>query len=202
MEHWMHPYEKLSLFSTGLVLSAWLIGFHVWMLLQPDELKRFLVAFPRNHGLGQVMMGLGFAWFWLLVAPSGWGLLSSLSMNLGDFPGAKPILRMFVPIGLVLVVVSVRDFLAVRALGVLGLLAAAPLLEAAFLKDPITRLLVPIYAYVMLTASLFWVGMPYLFRDVVTWVVADDRRWKLCAWSGLAYGLATLVCALSFWRGY
>ena len=103
---------------------------------------------------------------------------------------------------MVLVVISVRDFLAVRALGVLGLLAAAPLLESAFLKDPASRLLVPIYAYGMLTASLFWVGMPYLFRDAVDWVTAESKRWNAMVIAGLAYGLALVICALAFWRGY
>jgi hypothetical protein len=97
---------------------------------------------------------------------------------------------------------SVRDFLAVRALGLLGLLAASPLLESAFLKDPATRLLVPIYTYAMLTASMFFVGMPYLFRDAVDWASAKPARWSGLAVAGLAYGIATLACALSFWRAY
>ena len=29
----------------------------------------------------------------------------------------------------------------------------------------------------MLTASMFCVGMPYLFRDAVNWVTADHKRW-------------------------
>jgi hypothetical protein len=97
---------------------------------------------------------------------------------------------------------SVRDFLAVRALGMVGLMVASPLLEAAFLKDPSSRLLVPIYAYALLTVSLFWVGMPYLFRDAVTWATADQKRWTMLALAGLGYGVATLVCALAFWRAY
>jgi hypothetical protein len=123
-------------------------------------------------------------------------------MDLGEFNGAKPMLRILVPITLFLVVISVRDFLAVRALGVLGLLVAAPLLESAFLKDPASRLLVPIYAYALLTASMFWVGMPYLFRDAVDWVAAKPARWRSASLAGLAYGLATLGCALAFWRAY
>jgi hypothetical protein len=81
-------------------------------------------------------------------------------------------------------------------------MAAAPLLGAAFLKDPASRLLVPIFAYTMLTASLFWVGMPYLFRDAITWITADQRRWTLACVAGLGYGIATAVCAFAFWRGY
>ncbi len=198
----MHPYQLLPLFNTGLVLAVWLISIHALMLAKPAAVQEFLKKFPRNQNFGQILLGIGLAWFWLLIAPSGLGKLSALAMNLGEFNNAKKILQLLVPISLVLVCISVRDFLAVRALGLLGLMAAAPLLGAAFLKDPQSRLLVPIFAYAMLTASLFCVGMPYLFRDAVTWVTADQKRWTLLSFAGLGYGIATLVCAFAFWRGY
>ncbi len=198
----MHPYEHLSLFTVGLILSAWLIGSHALMLAKPSQVQAFLKKFPRDPVIGQVLLGIGLAWFWLLIAPEGLGKLSTLAMDLGEFNGAKPMLRILVPVSMVLVATSVRDFLAVRALGVLGLMIAAPLLEAAFLKSPTSRLLVPFYAYALLTASLFWVGMPYLFRDAVTWITAEKTRWSWFALGGLGYGIATLVCALMFWRAY
>lgn len=198
----MHPYEHLSLFNVGLILAFWLIGSHALMLAKPAMVQGFLKKFPRNQLSGQILLAIGLTWFWLLVAPDHLGILSSLTMDLGEFDGAKPYLRVLVPISLFLVAISVRDFLAVRALGVVGLMAASPLLESAFLKDPSSRLLVPIYAYALLTASMFWVGMPYLFRDAVTWATADQKRWTLLSLGGLGYGIATLVCAFAFWRAY
>ena len=197
-----HPYENLPLFGTGLVLALFLIALHALMLARPKTMQHFLVRFPRNPMAGQILLGIGLGWFWLLVAPDGIGKLSALTMDLGEFNNAKRILRILVPVALVLVVISVRDFLAVRALGLCGLLAAAPLLEAAFLKDPASRLLVPIYAYALLTTSMFFVGMPYLFRDAVAWFTADGKRWLALSAAGLGYGLLTLLCALLFWRGY
>jgi hypothetical protein len=198
----MHPYQLLSLFTVGIVLAVWLIGIHALMLAKPTAVQGFLKRFPRNDALGQVLLGIGMAWFWLLIAPSGLGKLSALAMDLGEFNGAKGILQILVPIALVLVCRSVRDFLAVRALGLLGLMVAAPLLGAAFLKDPQSRVLVPVFAYAILTGSLFCVGMPFLFRDAVTWVTASRTRWTLMSAAGLVYGLATLACALAFWRGF
>jgi hypothetical protein len=197
-----HPYEHLPLFTAGIVLAIWLIGAHAVMLAKPAQTQAFLIKFPRNQFLGQILLGIGLGWFWLLIAPSGMGRLSALSMDLGEFNAAKGILRLLVPAALVLVTISVRDFLAVRALGLVGLMAASPLLEAAFLKDPQSRLLVPIFAYAMLTASLFCVGMPYLFRDAVSWVTAKPQRWTLVSGAGLVYGIAVLVCAFAFWRAY
>ena len=198
----LHPYQRLPLFTAGLLLAVWLIGVHALMLAKPAAMQDFLKKFPRNQTLGQILLGVGLGWFWLLIAPPGLGKLSALAMDLGEFNSAKGFLQVLVPISLVLVCISVRDFLAVRALGLLGLMAAAPRLGAAFLKDPASRLLVPIFAYTMLTASLFWVGMPYLFRDAITWITADQRRWTLACVAGLGYGIATAVCAFAFWRGY
>lgn len=198
----MHPYQHLPLFTTGLLLAIWLIASHAMMLVKPAAFQGFLKKFPRNDQLGQILLGIGLFWFWLLIAPANFGKLSALSMDLGEFNSAKGLLQILVPVTLILVCRSVRDFLAVRALGLLGLMVAAPLLGAAFLKDPESRLLVSIYAYAMLTISMFCVGMPFLFRDAVTWVTADQKRWTLCALAGLGYGVAVLVCAFAFWRGY
>lgn len=197
----MHPYEKIPLFTAGLILGIWLVASHALMLAKPAMVQGFLKRFPRDQMIGQILLGIGLAWFWLLIAPEGMGFISSLAMDLGEFNNAKTILRILVPVSLVLVTISVRDFLAVRALGLIGLMAASPLLEAAFLKDPSSRLLIPIFAYLMLTASMFCVGMPYLFRDAVDWVTAVQSRWKTFSAVGLVYGVATLVCAFAFWRG-
>jgi len=196
----MHPYEHLSLFTVGILLAVALIAVHSLMLAKPALVQSWLKLFPRQQVLGQILLGIGLGWFWLLIAPENMGLISSLAMDLGEFNGAKPVLRILVPVALVLVSISVRDFLAVRALGVLGLMAASPMLEAAFLKDPSSRLLVPIYAYALLTASMFCVGMPYLFRDAVNWVSAESKRWTFLSLAGLSYGVTMLVCAFAFWR--
>lgn len=197
-----HPYQDLSLFTVGLVLGLWLIAFHGLLLAKPSKMQGLLKRFPRDPLSGQILMGVGLAWFWLLIAPSGLGRLSALTMDLGEFNNAKRILQILVPVTFVLVCISVRDFLAVRALGVVGLMVAAPLLGSAFLKDPASRLLVPFYAYGLLTASLFFVGMPYLFRDAVSWLTARQSRWTFFCVAGLLYGIATIASAFAFWREY
>jgi hypothetical protein len=199
----MHPYERLPLFTTGLVLAFWLIAVHAFALARPVQVQGFLKKFPRNQLIGQILLAIGLAWFFLLIGDSeGSGIFNVLAMDLGEFNVHKRLMRIVVPVSLILVAMSVRDFLAVRALGLLGLMVAYPLLEAAFLKDPVSRLLVPGFAYALLTASLFWVGMPYLFRDAVDWAIATRLRWTALATAGLAYGLAVLISALVFWRGH
>jgi hypothetical protein len=198
----MHLYERLPLFGTGIVLGVWLVAVHALMLAKPAPVQGFLKRFPRNHPLGQILLAIGLLWFWMLVAVPGKGVLHSLAMDLGEFNGLKKYLRYLVPLSIVAVGMAVKEFLAVRALGLIGLMAAAPLLESSFLKDPDSRLLVPVFAFAMVIASLYWVGMPYLFRDAVTWATATPKRWRLLSLAGLGYGVAVLSCAFLFWKGY
>lgn len=198
----MHLYERLPLFGTGIALGIWLIAIHAFMLAKPETAQGFLKKFPRNHQLGQILLAIGLLWFWLLVAVPGKGIQHSLAMDLGEFNGLKKYLRYVVPLSIIAVGIAIKEFLAVRALGLLGLMVAAPLFEAAFLKDPQSRLLIPIFTLGLVIASLYWVGMPYLFRDAVTWATATRSRWQGLSLAGLAYGIAVLACALLFWKGY
>jgi hypothetical protein len=197
----MHLYERLPLFGTGLVLGLFLMLAHLLLLAKSDTCQSFLKKFPRNQKIGQVLLGIGLLWFWLLVAPPNKGWISVLAMDMTDFNGIKPLLRLLMPLIFVAVAMSITEFLSVRALGLLGLLVAQPLLDSAFLRDPATRLLIPIYTYGLIIASLFFVGMPYLFRDAVTWATAKKTRWNALCFGGISYGIAILFCAFAFWRG-
>jgi hypothetical protein len=198
----MHLYERLPLFSTGLVLGVFLIVLHAFLLLRAERCQHFLRKFPRNQKLGQWLLGVGMLWFWLLIAPQNKGFISFLAMDMTDFNVYKPIVRLLLPILFVLVAMSITEFLSVRAFGLLGLLVAQPLLDAAFLRDPSSRLLIPLWTYALITVSLFSVGMPYLLRDAIDWVIAKPARWKGFCAAGLVYGVAVVVCALRFWRGF
>jgi hypothetical protein len=197
-----HLYERLPLFGTGIALGIWLVALHALLLVKPAGSQLFLRRFPRNDRYGQILLGIGMLWFWMLVAPPNKGVFSLLAMDLGEFDKIKDWLRIVVPVSIVLVAFSVKEFLAVRALGLMGLMVAAPLLSAAFLKQPESRLIIPIYAYGLIVVSLYMVGMPYLFRDAVTWASASQGRWKALCLAGLLYGVAVLGCAFLFWKGF
>ena len=195
----MHVYEDIPLNMAGYVLAAWLIALHVWMLMKPAESKNFFKKLPRNRVLGPWLMGIGMAWFWLLIAPDGLGILSKLQMDLGEFNRAKSILRILVPIAAAGMIIHVKEFLTVRAIGLLALMAAAPLLYAAYLEPQTSRLLLPLFAYGMIFKGLFWVGMPYTMRDAISWALKTDGRYRALTLGGLSYGIAVLLCAVLWW---
>jgi hypothetical protein len=144
-------------------------------------------------------MGAGMFWFWLLVAPDGLGPLSKLQMDLGEFNQAKNLLRIIIPIVALGMITQVKEFLAIRGIGLLALMAAAPLIYAAYLESPSSRLLIPIYAYAMVFGGLFWVGMPFTLRDLITWVTKTESRFRASAFAGLGYGVLVLICAILWW---
>lgn len=197
-----HPYEEIPLDLAGYAMAAYLLAAHGLMLWKPESCKAWLLKLPRHHTAGVYTLAIGMLWFWLLIAPENLGPLSALTLDIGEFNAVKPFLRIMVPLAFLGMIAYVKEFLFVRALGIVALMATGPLLEASFVKDPSTRLLIPIFSYVLLTKGLFWVGMPYTFRDLVTWATANDKRWRMTAYGGLAYGVLTLLCALLFWRGH
>ena len=112
--------------------------------------------------------------------------------DLGEFSNWRSLVLYLTPVAAVLAIFFMQEFLAVRALGGLALMAAEPLLEAAFMRDEQIRLLLVSLTYVWIIAGMFWVGMPYTLRDQVAWVTSSEKRWRAAAFAGLAYG--ALLC--------
>lgn len=173
----------------GILLGLWLIASHAIALTKPDLVKPWLKGFPRNEKIGTVLVIIAFAWTFVV-----WSC-----MDLGEFFKIEKPVQMILVAGCVGVIVYVKEFLAVRSLGFLMILAAAPILDSAFLKEPQTRLLIVALAYVIALKGMFWVGMPYLMRDQINWVLAKDKRYQIGALAGAVYGLVVLACAVVWW---
>lgn len=186
-EYLYHQAENggIPLKGTGIVLGLMLLAKHLWAWFNSDAAQSFLKQFPRNYKWGAAILTVDFFWAMLLLN----------HMDMGEFFHLRKWFLTLVPIGFVLVLIYVQEFLAVRALGALMLLMAGPVLTAAFLQPQISRLLLPILAYVWIIAGMFFVGMPYLMRDLVNWVTGSAVRWKVAVMSGVVYGAVLLVVA-------
>ncbi len=179
----------LPLKPVGMALGAALILSHVLAFVFEKPLRKNLPSFPRSPIFGQILLSIAAVWTLLIV----WRI------DLGEMQPHRQKLMLAVPLMYVLALWQMREFLAVRALGMLFLLAAEPLLDAAFLRPEPTRLLLPTLAYCWITAGLFWVGMPWLLRDQISWLVKSAQNFRLAAGAGVAYGTAVLACALLFY---
>lgn len=177
----------LSLQTGGFVAGIVLILLSLPGLVKPGAVQDWLKRFPRSFIAGVVFLTLALVWsFWLLA-----------TMEMGEFSSFRRPLMIVLPIGYVLVLRFVEEFLAVRALGILCLLAAEPLLEAAFFRYETSRLFVTVLAYLLILAGLFWVTMPYLLRDQINWSARSNTRWRTLHGIAAAYGIAILTCAFT-----
>jgi len=180
----------LSLHTIGLIIGLLLLVTHSTALVRPEETKRWLRKFPRSRLIGNILLAIDAIWtFWLVS-----------NMDLGEFSQFRTWLQIGVPIIFILTIIFVDEFLSVRALGIMALLAAEPILSSAFLRPETARLLVVVLAYVWLTLGLFWVGMPYLLRDQIDWITESAIRFKAAAVSGVVYGVTLLACAITVYR--
>ena len=63
----------------------------------------------------------------------------------------------------------------------------------------VTRLLIPIWCYIVIFFSLLWIGKPYLYRDLVNKICSKPFWWTPLCLGGMAYGAAILLCAILWW---
>jgi hypothetical protein len=178
---------NLSLQTAGFIAGLLLLLVSLPGLLMPGRARGWVTHFPRSFPVGIILLTLAFLWsMWLLA-----------SMEMGEFSSFRKPLLIAVPIGYVLVLRFVNEFLAVRALGILALLAGEPLLDAAFLRYEHSRLLVTVFAYLLIVLGLFWVTMPYVLRDQLGWITRTTARWRSISVLGLVYAAAILFCAFT-----
>src|SRR5262245_6684502 len=176
----------LSLHTAGVITGAFLVLVGVLGLLNP-AFAQVVKLFPRSRTAGVVLLTICLAWtMWLLV-----------TIQMGEFAGFRRPLLIALPIGYVLALFFVNEFLAVRALGILCLLAAEPLLDAAFLRYETSRLLVTVFAYLLIIAGLFWVAIPYVLRDQINWSARSVFRWRCLHLIALVYVCVILKFAFT-----
>ncbi|MCB1279504.1 hypothetical protein [Prosthecobacter sp.] len=179
----------IPLKGTGIVVALGLILTHAWALKNKEKTQAFLKAFPRTFKWGVILLTIDVIW----------SVFALANMDMGEFFNMRRTFIMITIGGYVAVLIYVKEFLAVRALGSLMLLVAGPVLTAAFLQPPVSRLLLPIIAYVWIIVGMFFIGMPFLMRDWVNWLLAKPQRWNLAVYSGIGYGVLLLAAAILFY---
>jgi len=176
--------QTAGMVAGSLLLLATLPGF-----FKPALIQNWLKRFPRSGIAGIVLLSLVLVWsFWLLA-----------TMEMGEFSSFRRPLLIALPIGYFLVLRFVDEFLAVRALGILCLLAAEPLLDAAFFRYESSRLVLTVFAYLLIVAGIMWVTMPYLQRDQINWSARNNMRWWFVHGIVVLYGVALLALAVTFY---
>jgi hypothetical protein len=148
-------------------------------------------ALPRSRAGSWILFGLGAAWFL-------WRLSRTGESDLIFFKSPRPVMIGFGVLA-VLAFIYTPDFLAVRGLCILMLLAAEPLLYSAYMEwSHPQRLLMVTAVYVGLAAALYLAAYPFRLRDFFDWLFRSAGRPRLLGAILLAYGLATSAAAFTY----
>ncbi len=162
----------------------------IYGLMNPKQFATTARKFPRSVPLGWALMVLGTVWF----------LYNVNAEAASDFATYKDkMMIFFAAIGLG-TCIFVKDFLAVRGLAVVFLLLAKLMVDTARWVDTDWRLLIVVWAYVLVIAGMWFTVSPWRFRDLINWATADEKRIKVGCVVRLSFGILVLLLGLTVFR--
>jgi hypothetical protein len=179
----------VSLKIVAIVIGLFYIATHLAGALAPAWASRHIQALPRNYPLGVVLMLAATAWFVILTGV----------MDLGELSNMRTQLMVVWAIAGILTAIFVPGFLAIRGFGCLLLLAAAVIIDGAFLVQTPARFVMTILAYIWVVAGMVLVYSPHLGRNGISYLTQTPQRCRLCSWPGVIFGVALIVLGLFFY---
>lgn len=181
---------SITLGTVFLLSGLFLLLLGGLALAQTEATTPWLRALPRSRGWGLIFLTIATLWSMYLI----------YTIDLGEFAKWRERILIVIPIGAILTGRYVDELLSARALGMVLLLAAEPLLEASFLRTEGSCYLLKVLAYAGIIAGMFWIGMPYLLRDQLRWLTESTARLKTAAIFAAGYGLLLLIFGLTLHR--
>lgn len=179
----------MSLFLATLLPGLFLLAVGGPLLFQSSRFAASMQALPRSMTAAVLFFGTGAIWFL-------WNVLHLSPADFGDY-------RVWLAIGFAAIAVlafkCVPDFLAVRGLCVLMLLAASPLLMAGYMiYEPWTIYLYKIAVYLGIVLAIWLGASPFRLRDFFEWLFARPGRSRGFGAALTAYGVVLAVVAFTY----
>ena len=181
----------MSLFLATLLSGLFLALLGALLVWNDPRVSSTAKAIPRSNRGAIVFFGLGSLWFlWRL-------------SRLGEadliFVQTPTIIMLGFGLLALLAFFYTPDFLAVRGLSILMLLAAEPLLYSAYMEWHYPqRLLMVCAVYVGLVSALYLAAAPYRLRDFFDWLFLRPNRVRVAGSLLLGYGLLTTASAFTY----
>lgn len=179
----------MSLLLATLLPGLLLVALGVPLLVNSSRAIAVLKSMPRSPSAAIVFFGAGAAWF----------LWNVWHLSPADFGNYRTLLTIGFGAVAILAFKCVPDFLAVRGLCVLVLLAATPLLGAAYMEyQHPQRLFMVTLVYVLITLAIWLGASPYRLRDFFEWLFARSARWRGLGAALTGYGLLLTLVAFTY----
>jgi hypothetical protein len=180
---------NLSLFTATIITSICLVLVGALLFWNDNSISSIIKGLPRSRRFTILAFGIGSMWFIYKVS----------QLGVADFGNHRNLLMGIFGVIAVLSYFFVPDFLAVRGVCVIWLLAATEMLSSAFaLYDIPSRIFLTIFAYILIVLSIYLAVAPYRARDFVEWLFKQDRRAKFLGAVLAAYGLILSIVAFAY----
>tara|TARA_Y100000588_G_C14162272_1_gene885324 strand:+ start:182 stop:748 length:567 start_codon:yes stop_codon:yes gene_type:complete len=180
----------LSLVQATLAAAAALLVVGLPLLVENFAAHRFIHRFPRSQITAIITMGAGTAFFLMFHVKN---------LSPADFGDFKLLITIVSIAILILSIVFLPDFLAVRGMCIIVLLFSREALDAAFLQDQHpTRIVVVSTVYIWIVAALYLSAWPYRLLDFLEWLFGNRTRLKTMGLVITAHGIFLGVLALTY----
>lgn len=177
----------MTLFTAALATGVFLVLLGCPLMLNHPGFVAGVKAMPRAKGATYLFFGAGTLWF----------LFEVSRLSAADFGDYRTLLLAIFAVIAIGALRSVPDFLAVRGWCVLMLMAAGPLLDAAYMRyDYHARCLVSL-VYVGILLALWLGAQPWRMRDFLGWLFARPARSRRLGAALTGYGLLLTVVGLT-----
>jgi len=175
---------RLALTTT--LLGGFIVATRFPGIVWPDHFRKWANKFPRSVPAGRVLMGIVAAIAWVVMYQSA----------TDEWAFARPLILIGVPIAYILVIQYGDQFLSMRAVAAIMLLVAKQMVDATDLSEAPLRLIVTVLAYVMVLLAAWMTVSPHVFRDVLGYCMASNKRCRLTCSLGLCVGIGLLALGL------
>jgi hypothetical protein len=177
----------MTLSKLAIVLGFGFGLAQIYGLMNPAAFRDVARKFPRSLPWGYALVTLGTLWF----------LKYLREEQIAEFASFKPYLMgAFVALG-VATCIFVSDFLAVRGLAVVFMLLGKLMVDTARWSETEWRLVVVIWAYVLVVAGMWFTISPWRLRNLIEWSTATEQRIRVGNGLRLAFGLFVGILGLT-----
>ncbi len=179
----------MKLFEYSVLTAFILIVIGLLFAVGRDGVKKAILGFPRSQKFAVGLLVVALAWF------IGRHVMSLTSADFGEYKPYIGLIAVFIAVSSY---IFVNDFLAVRSFCILILFYSRETLDAAWLQEPTSRLLLVSIIYLLITSALYFGAWPYRMRDFLNWIFEKQNRAASFGWVFVGVGFALFGVAFSY----
>ncbi len=173
--------------STYLLALVYLLA-GLPFLFPGEKSRKFVADFLRGRRWALFLTLTATAWFVYILSQLG-------EADFGDYK--LWLILLFGGAGL-LSIKFLDDFLSVRALCVILLLACRAFIDSAFMQEPEARKIMVAGAYFLVVACMYFGCLPYRARDLSEWLYANPNRARVFGAIAAIFGIVCIFATISY----